>query len=109
LLCKKNKNVGAAVTQISNTSYQPLRFRMKSVQFYVGIVFVIAVLLTAVLAEDVQHPLIDDATITIEDPAFVDSPIVDDLDKNPIPLPVWSLCGNPSKHLLIPYSLNPAI
>jgi hypothetical protein len=81
---------------------------MKSVRFYIGIVFVIAVLLTAVSAEDTQQPFIDNGVVTIEDPAFVDGvihdAIVDDQDKeDPVPPPIWSLCGNPSKHLLIPY------
>ena len=86
---------------------------MKSVRFYIGIVFVIAVLLTAVSAEDVQEPFIDDAAITIEDLALGDGSIpdslLDDLDKEPVPPPVWALCGNPSEHLLTPYCLESAL
>lgn len=80
---------------------------MKSVRFYIGIVLVIAALLPAVAAEEAQQPFVDDVAIAIEDlpleEDIIPDYILDDPDKEPVPPPIWSLCGNPSKHLLIPY------
>ena len=65
---------------IPNFSINPSScVRMKSVHFYIAIVFVIAVLLTVVSAEDAQQPFVDDAAITIEDSTLIDGIIPDSI------------------------------
>jgi len=78
---------------------------MKAKSFSWGIVLVVAALSTLASADPDQHPLVEDTNIipdVINDDIIPDF-VLDDLDKDPVPPPIWKLCGNPSKHLLIPY------
>jgi hypothetical protein len=79
---------------------------MKAKSFSWGIVLVVAALSALASADPDQHPLVDD-TNTISDVLnddIIPDLVLDDLDKDPVPPPVWKLCGDPSKHLLIPYA-----
>jgi hypothetical protein len=70
-----------------------------------GIVLLLAALSAVASADPDQHPLVEDTVIipdVINDDIIPDY-VLDDLDKDPVPPPIWRLCGNPSKHLLIPY------
>jgi hypothetical protein len=76
---------------------------MKSVRLCSGIVL-LAALLSAVSAQEVQHILVDNiqpALDPIQD-SLIPGYTLDDPDKKPVEPPIWSLCANPSKHLLIP-------
>jgi hypothetical protein len=81
---------------------------MKAKSFSWGIVLVVAALSALASADPDQHPLVED-TNTISD--VLNDDIIPDLilDKDPVPPPVWKLCGDPSKHLLIPYTPLPRI
>jgi len=78
---------------------------MKAKLYSWGIVLVVAALSALASADPDQHPLVEDTNAipdAINDDIIPDF-ILDDLDKDPVPPPIWKLCGNPSKHLLIPY------
>jgi len=54
-------------------------------------------------AEQIQHPFIEEIQPVLE-PVADDAVISDKAQEpEPVPPPIWSLCGTPSKHLLIPY------
>lgn len=75
---------------------------MKPVRLCSGVVF-LAAILSAVSAQEAQHVLVDNIHPGLDPNIIPDYPIVD-LDKEPVEPPIWSLCGNPSEHLLIPFS-----
>jgi hypothetical protein len=58
---------------------------------------------TIARAEQIQHPLIEEIQPVLE--PVVDDTIISDKaqEPEPVPPPIWSLCGTPSQHLLIPY------
>lgn len=79
---------------------------MKSLQLYLSPCLLFLFLLSLARAQQVQHPLINTATDPIlEDniPEYVFAGSDEDPAPAPPP-PIWSLCGEPSKHLLIPYN-----
>jgi hypothetical protein len=76
---------------------------MKAVRLYVGITVLLGYLLAVVVAQDQQYPLFDPSLPTT--PALIPDIIPEqELETLEDPTePIWSLCGNPSQHLLIPY------
>jgi hypothetical protein len=72
---------------------------MKCLRFCIGIVFLTAVLLNAVSAQhETQLPFVDDVVPIAYEPEEA----VPDYEPDKDPPPIWTLCGNPSKHLIIP-------
>ena len=78
---------------------------MRTSRIYFGIAVALSLLSTIALAEQPQVTFIED----IQDPILDVTPESDTLllDEEPVPPPIWSLCGHPSKHLLIPYLPTP--
>jgi hypothetical protein len=76
---------------------------MRATRIYFGLALVASLLSSCiVIAEEVQVPFIEDSPL-FHDPITDVIPEPDLLDE-PVPPPIWSLCGNPSTHLLIPYT-----
>ena len=73
---------------------------MKAMQLHIGIVLLLVCLLGVSAAQEQQLPFIDDSYPVSELPEVIET-LHDAEDPPP---PIWSLCGNPSKHLLIPYA-----
>ena len=74
---------------------------MRSV-YFIGFVFALLGFVAA-LDDDGQYPII----VERPDEEVVATPDEECSlgDKEPVPPPIWNLCGKPSKHLLIPYIL----
>jgi hypothetical protein len=63
-----------------------------------------ALLLSTVSAQEQQQQIAflpDDDVIPIPEQTVLD--LATQSDKDPVPPPIWTLCGDPAKHLLIPY------
>ena len=76
---------------------------MKSLRLYFGFALFACLFFGIVKAEQqIQHPLIEEVEPALEPVADI-VPITDDAPEEPVPPPIWTLCGNPSEHLLIPY------
>jgi hypothetical protein len=76
---------------------------MKALRLYFGFALLACLFFTIASAEQIQLPLVVESEPAVE---FVPEPVVaDDAQdtEEPLPPPIWTLCGNPSKHLLIPY------
>lgn len=75
---------------------------MKAVRLYFGITVLLGCLLAVVVAQGQQYPLFNPSLPTT--PALIPDIIPEELETLEDPTePIWSLCGNPSQHLLIPY------
>jgi hypothetical protein len=80
---------------------------MKSLHLYLLVVALIALFSVPASAQEVQHPFVEEPQLTPELLPIADDDVTDSVPKDdPVPPPIWSLCGNPSKHLLIPYYTN---
>ena len=80
---------------------------MKSLHLYLLAVALIALVFVPSSAEEVQYPFVEDPQLPSELIPNADDDVTDSiLDDDPVPPPIWSLCGNPSKHLLIPYYIS---
>ena len=76
---------------------------MKALRLYFGFALLACLFFTIAGAEQIQLPLVGELEPALES---VLEPVVADDAQNPeepLPPPIWTLCGNPSKHLLIPY------
>ena len=82
---------------------------MKSLRLSFGILLVQAFLYKAISAEEEQVPFVgeigDIQEAVLEE--VIPGILPDILSEEPILEPIWSLCGDPSTHLLVAYSLNP--
>jgi hypothetical protein len=78
---------------------------MRSLRLSFGITLIASLLLSAT-ADQIQHPLVEDIQPALE--PVSDTALPDDVLEEPVPPPVWSLCGTPSEHLLIPYPSLPS-
>jgi hypothetical protein len=70
---------------------------MKTIKGVWSILFLMGVLLCVVYSQE-QHPFVGEVVVQQE----VADTLVKDVFEDPTPPPIWSLCGIPSQHLLIP-------
>src|SRR5579871_5864312 len=76
---------------------------MKYLRVYVGI-FIASALFVDIASSQEQIPFIGDDVVPVPD-LFPDPSLP---TEDPVPPPIWSLCGDPSKHLLVPYPSLPS-
>ena len=77
---------------------------MKSLRLSIAFVLIASLVISAA-AEQIQYPLVEDIGPALEPVADT---VIPDVLEEPVPPPIWSLCGDPSKHLLIPYPSLPS-
>jgi hypothetical protein len=85
-----------------------LLYNMKALPLSFGILLLQTLLSQLIFAEEQQVQLVGE--IDIEEAVLegvIPEIVPDKLYEEPILEPIWSLCGDPSTHLLVAYSLDP--